>query len=77
MTRKYYNCRSQTKLWHKELAKKGKRARVRTRTLAERFGARAHSFGTLVRRANHLNYLGGPKSPPHTFFVLTNSRRFD
>ena len=30
------------------------------------------ALGTLVRHANHLRYQGGPKSPPHTFFVMTN-----
>ena len=28
-------------------------------------------------RFNHLNYLGGPQSQPSTFFVLTNSVRYD
>ena len=30
------------------------------------------ALGTLDRRAHHLSYEGGPKSPPHIFFVLTN-----
>ena len=30
------------------------------------------ALGTLDRRAHHLSYQGGPKSPPHIFFVLTN-----
>ena len=29
------------------------------------------ALGTLDRRAHHLSYLGGPKSPPYIFFVLT------
>ena len=32
---------------------------------------------TLDRRAHHLSYQGGPKSPPHIFFVLTNLDCFD
>ena len=35
------------------------------------------ALGTLVRRCNHQSYQGGPKSPPDTFVVLTNSGRFD
>ena len=35
------------------------------------------ALGTLDRRAHHLSYQGGPKSPPHIFFVLTNLNRFD
>ena len=27
---------------------------------------------TLDRHAHHLSYQGGPKSPPHIFFVLNN-----
>ena len=30
------------------------------------------ALGTLDRRVHHLRYQGGPKSPPHIFFVLTN-----
>ena len=30
------------------------------------------ALGTLDRQAHHLSYQGGPKSPPHIFFVLTN-----
>ena len=32
---------------------------------------------TLVRSSNHLRYIGGPKLPPLTFFVLANLGRFD
>ena len=32
---------------------------------------------TLDRLAHHLSYQGGPKSPPHIFFVLTNLDCFD
>ena len=32
---------------------------------------------TLDRRAHHLSYQGGPKSPPHIFFVLTTLDCFD
>ena len=35
------------------------------------------ALGTLGRHAHHLSYQGGPKSPPHIFFVLTNLDRFD
>ena len=35
------------------------------------------ALGTLDRRAYHLSCLGGPKSPPHIFFVLTNLDCFD
>ena len=31
----------------------------------------------LDRRAHHLSYQSGPKSPPHIFFVLTNLDCFD
>ena len=30
-----------------------------------------------LRGSDHLSYPGVSKSPPYTFFVLTNSRRFD
>ena len=32
---------------------------------------------TLDRRAHHLSYQGGLKTPPHIFFVLTNLDCFD
>ena len=35
------------------------------------------ALGTLDRRAHHLSYQVGPKSPPHIFFVLTNLDCFD
>ena len=35
------------------------------------------AFGIMDRRAHHLSYQGGPKSPPHIFFVLTNLDCFD
>ena len=35
------------------------------------------ALGTLVRRAHHLRYKGGPKSPPHIFLVFTNLDCFD
>ena len=35
------------------------------------------SLGTLDRRAYHLSYQSGSKSPPHIFFVLTNLDCFD
>ena len=35
------------------------------------------ALGTLDRCAHHLSYQGGPKSPPHIFFVLTNLYCFD
>ena len=35
------------------------------------------ALGTLERRAHHLSYQGGPKSPSHIFFVLTNVDCFD
>ena len=35
------------------------------------------AIGTLDRHAHHLSYQGGPKSPPHIFFVLTNLDCFD
>ena len=35
------------------------------------------ALGPLDRRAHHRNYQGGPKSPPHVFFVLTNLDCFD
>ena len=34
-------------------------------------------LGTLDRRAHHLSLQGGPKSPPHVFFVFTNLDCFD
>ena len=37
----------------------------------------AQALGTLDRRVHHLSYQGGPKSPPHIFFVLTNLDCFD
>ena len=33
-------------------------------------------LGTLVIHHNHMSYLDGPKSPPHTFFVLMNIDQF-
>ena len=35
------------------------------------------ALGTLDRRAHHLSYQSGPKSPPHFFFVLTILDCFD
>ena len=35
------------------------------------------AFGILDRRAHNMSYQGGPKSPPHIFFVLTNLDCFD
>ena len=35
------------------------------------------ALGTLVRSSKHLSYPGGPKSPLHTFYELTNWGRFD
>ena len=35
------------------------------------------ALGTLDRLAHNLSYKGGPKSPPHIFFVLTNLDCFD
>ena len=35
------------------------------------------ALGTLDRHAHHHSYQGGPKSPPHIFFVLTNLDCFD
>ena len=35
------------------------------------------ALGTLDRQVPHLSYQGGPKSPPHIFFVLTNLDCFD
>ena len=35
------------------------------------------ALGTLDRRAHHLSCQGGPKSPLHIFFVLTNLDCFD
>ena len=35
------------------------------------------ALGTLDKLARHLSYQGGPKSPPHIFFVLTNLNYFD
>ena len=35
------------------------------------------ALGTLGRRAHHLSYKSGPKSPPHIFFVLTYLDCFD
>ena len=35
------------------------------------------TLGTLVRHFNHLSYPDGSKPSPPTFFVLTNSGRFD
>ena len=35
------------------------------------------ALGTVDRRADHLSYQGGLKSPPHIFFVLTNLNCFD
>ena len=32
---------------------------------------------TLDTRTHHLSYQGGPNSPPHIFFVLTNLDCFD
>ena len=34
------------------------------------------TLGTLVRHAHQLRYQGGPKSPLHTFFVMTNVELF-
>ena len=41
------------------------------------FMLKLKALGTLDRRAHHLSYQGGPKSPPHIFFVLTNLDYFD
>ena len=35
------------------------------------------ALGTLDRRVHHLSKQGGPKSPPHIFFVLANLDCFD
>ena len=35
------------------------------------------ALGTLDRHPHHLSYQGGPKSPLHIFFVLTNLDCFD
>ena len=35
------------------------------------------ALGTMDRRAYHLSYQSGPKSPPHIFFVLTTLDCFD
>ena len=35
------------------------------------------ALGKLDKRAHHLGYQGGPKKPPHIFFVLTNLDCFD
>ena len=35
------------------------------------------ALGILDRRSHHMSYQGGPKSPPHIFFVLTNLDCFD
>ena len=35
------------------------------------------ALGKLDRRAHHLSYQSGPKSPPNIFFVLTNLDCFD
>ena len=35
------------------------------------------ALGTLDRRAHHVSYQGGPKSPPQIFFVLTDLDCFD
>ena len=35
------------------------------------------AIGTLNRRAHHLSYQSGPKSPTHIFFVLTSLDCFD
>ena len=39
--------------------------------------AQAQALGTLDSCAHHLSYQGGPKSPPHIFYVLTNLDCFD
>ena len=44
---------------------------------AIRFFLKLKALGTLDRRAHLLSYQGGPKSPPHIFFVLTNLDCFD
>ena len=41
------------------------------------FLLKLNAIGTLERRAHHLSYQGGSKSPPHIFFVLTNLDCFD
>ena len=35
------------------------------------------ALGTLDKVPLHLSYQGGPKLPPHIFFVLTNLDYFD
>ena len=34
------------------------------------------ALGKLVRRSNHLSYLGGSKPPPHIFFCIDNFGEF-
>ena len=41
------------------------------------FWLKLKALGTLDRRAHHLSYQSGLKSPPHIFFVLTNLDCFD
>ena len=41
------------------------------------FWLKLKALGTLDRRAHHLSYQSGPKSPTYIFFVLTNLDCFD
>ena len=50
---------------------------VADRQICNHFFLKLKALGTLDRRAHHLSYQGGPKSPPYIFFVLTNLDCFD
>ena len=50
---------------------------VEDRRHANSFLLMLKALRTLGRHAHHLSYQGGPKTPPHIFFMLTNLDCFD
>ena len=59
------------------LSKEDSRLVADRQTCNRFFWLKLESLGTLDRRAYHLSYQSGSKSPQHIFFVLTNLNCFD
>ena len=64
------------RLKNQVLSKEDSRPVADKQTCNQFFLLKLKALGTLDRRAHHLSYQGGPKSPPHIFFgiVLTWGR---
>ena len=59
------------------LRKEDSRLMADRQTCNQCFLLKFKALEILDRRARHMSYQGGPKSPPHIFFVLTNLDCFD